>query len=824
PKCSTIFIVYNLEREPTPQTSLFPKLSCPDCGATQYSDRPIAGGKFVRCLACAAVYRVPGPPLAAPVSDPSSPEPERPTPASLPRELPAVVAERVVRRTKEPEPTDSEYVTARRRSDARRNEEPQTRPSKTQGVPPETVEEELSPRERRRLLRRASRDRAAIWVPVLFAAVIIVAAVGLAVSLIVFLRPARSDNLAAARSNSAPAAHQAVPWAGNNGMDPAPGAGQGTAPVVPNEPALPRAGDRQGQRPPNFMPGYPDRSGGPMRPPAMQQPGPQRPGMQQPGPQPPADGSTGPQARAPFGQPLDGIAGGYLRRQQPQDSRPPPAGVALPRTFDVWPQDLEVAKRGAAGAGKDILLLFQGSDWCGFSMRLANDVFTQQEYIQKVNELFVPVYVDFPRQSAAKSRVQNPARNARLAEQYGVHGFPAVVLADSQGLAYGIEHGYQDGNGATYWQRLLNLRLDRDRRDPLLSAVTTSDGLARMEAAEKLLAFLREKHLLVCYLDKIVEWGKLAEKLDPKNADGHLEVFFEAAWLARLGRTDPDDATQVKGLLGSLIDFKKRVHFKNADRGASLLVIGAALLIQVGALDKAMEFLEEAEALGPTDPKLQDLLKKVLGGPRQSSGTGFVVAAGGYIMTNSHVVHGAGTLTVRLPKIKDPIPAQLVAEDRQRDMAVIRVRLPAGVRLQPLGLAERKVQRGENAAVLGYPMGEMLGTGLKLTTGVIGALPEAASDNMYLLDIKVNPGNSGGPLCDAFGNVIGMVTMKTMTDEDQHVDSYGGAIPAPDLLAFLKRSIPGYKPPAKKTVRKEWAEVDTMVSPSVFMIHRTVGG
>jgi S1-C subfamily serine protease len=80
----------------------------------------------------------------------------------------------------------------------------------------------------------------------------------------------------------------------------------------------------------------------------------------------------------------------------------------------------------------------------------------------------------------------------------------------------------------------------------------------------------------------------------------------------------------------------------------------------------------------------------------------------------------------------------------------------------------------------------------------------------------VNPGNSGGPLVDTNGNVIGMITYKLGPD-----GSYGGAVPAPDLAKFLKANIPGFAPVRllkNNFTRNVWGEVDAIVSPSVFMI------
>jgi S1-C subfamily serine protease len=115
-------------------------------------------------------------------------------------------------------------------------------------------------------------------------------------------------------------------------------------------------------------------------------------------------------------------------------------------------------------------------------------------------------------------------------------------------------------------------------------------------------------------------------------------------------------------------------------------------------------------------------------------------------------------------------------------------------------------------------MSDSLGSGLKLTQGRIAALPDPTADNMLLLDLRVNPGNSGGPLCDNRGNVVGMVTAKTNALLE---DSYGMARPANELLKFLEAHLPAEAArPASFASEQplEWDAVDARVSSSVLML------
>ena len=143
--------------------------------------------------------------------------------------------------------------------------------------------------------------------------------------------------------------------------------------------------------------------------------------------------------------------------------------------------------------------------------------------------------------------------------------------------------------------------------------------------------------------------------------------------------------------------------------------------------------------------------------------------------------------------------------------------MPSGVRFTPLEFDTKPVGRGAPVAVFGYPLGDAVGSGLKLTTGIVSALPDDRTEGMLLLDCTVNPGNSGGPLCNRHGYCIGMVTAKS--GSSQNVDSYGMARPAAELEKFALAKIPNYRAATRHSTRKlEWHEVDEKVSASVLMV------
>lgn len=121
----------------------------------------------------------------------------------------------------------------------------------------------------------------------------------------------------------------------------------------------------------------------------------------------------------------------------------------------MWLTDFEKAKEKAAQKDVPILADFAGSDWCGWCIKLDNEVFAEDEFKAYADENLVLFLADFPRSKEQSDDVKE--LNQELAQKYGVEGFPTVLLLDANGDVI-ARTGYRRGGAESYVEHLKELQ------------------------------------------------------------------------------------------------------------------------------------------------------------------------------------------------------------------------------------------------------------------------------------------------------------------------------------------------------------------------------
>ncbi len=171
----------------------------------------------------------------------------------------------------------------------------------------------------------------------------------------------------------------------------------------------------------------------------------------------------------------------------------------------------------------------------------------------------------------------------------------------------------------------------------------------------------------------------------------------------------------------------------------------------------------------------------------EGSGSGFIISANGYVVTNYHVVEGAKQVTV-IPHGAEEMTAKIVGADATNDVALLKVE-GENLPFVTLGSSDA-LAVGDQVVAIGNPLGELTAT---LTVGYISAKDRIVNTdgtviNMLQTDAAINSGNSGGPLFDMNGKVVGITTAKYSGNSDSGatIEGLGFALPMDDVVGIVE--------------------------------------
>jgi V8-like Glu-specific endopeptidase len=212
------------------------------------------------------------------------------------------------------------------------------------------------------------------------------------------------------------------------------------------------------------------------------------------------------------------------------------------------------------------------------------------------------------------------------------------------------------------------------------------------------------------------------------------------------------------------------------------------------------------------------------GSGAESTGSGFLIHPDGYLLTNHHVIAGSSQQQVVLPDGR-VMAASIVKTDSTKDLALLKI---GGRNYPTLPVGEsRRMSVMDPVLALGFPMSSAIGTEISAYDGKINAFRQHQRTALIQIDANVNPGNSGGPLLNEYGEVIGVVVAKLNAIEIARVtgtipERINFAIPIDEAKELLSVAYPsGFQPSQRSTVLRNQAIFSDAKQATVFILATT---
>ena len=268
-----------------------------------------------------------------------------------------------------------------------------------------------------------------------------------------------------------------------------------------------------------------------------------------------------------------------------------------------WTHDFAAAKKQAADEKKDLLIEFTGTDWCGFCIKLNEEVFSHAPFQAGVKDKFVLVELDYPNkpENVAKLSDETKAQNKELKAKYDINGYPTILLCDAEGRPYATSIGYKKGGPEIYVTHLDELRAKKDVRDKSFAEAAKLEGLAKAKAlvaALDAISAMKLQDLAVarCYPD-VVDQIKAA---DPKDETGYGKKLATKAKLADF-QTELGGFREKKDMAGAIAFIDKAAASGDFEGESKQQVVQSKIgvFIDMKKFDDAIKAIEEAKAVAP---------------------------------------------------------------------------------------------------------------------------------------------------------------------------------------------------------------------------------
>jgi len=310
---------------------------------------------------------------------------------------------------------------------------------------------------------------------------------------------------------------------------------------------------------------------------------------------------------------------------------------------ELWVADYDVALRLAKESGKDILVDFTGSDWCGWCIKLDNEVFSEEAFIAEAPKSFVLCKLDFPNSEEIKAKVPNPERNDELMNKFGVRGFPTILLLTNEEELI-AQTGYMAGGSAAYLPHLAEIRTKGmeaiTKVRELVAAYEKAPEDKKLAVVERIVAAFvdmkdtpaatrlvpivesalvldpkNEKGLKLKALKGLLGAGVAsesvvaeAEAMDTENEHGLLEICIDFAM------KNVNDEAAAMAALERLEAFVAKGKFVDAALCGNMCAMGSMWFAQFMDLpERALPLARKALELGIEDEQIRTMVEEFIG-------------------------------------------------------------------------------------------------------------------------------------------------------------------------------------------------------------------
>jgi S1-C subfamily serine protease len=308
----------------------------------------------------------------------------------------------------------------------------------------------------------------------------------------------------------------------------------------------------------------------------------------------------------------------------------------------------------------------------------------------------------------------------------------------------------------------------------LKKAIQIKSGLAK---AHHSLGYVYKKNGQ--YHKAITSYNEAIE-LKPGNAGSHyhLGISYSEVGQYQNAIIQLKKAIQIKPDLAKAHHSLAYVYKKNGQYQEAIIFYKEAIRINPDNSNILLSHINKLEQkvaqTNPTSPIIQPPQVLAKQTPKSGVGSGFFVSKMGHVITNAHVVQNCKKITIG-DNANKQVPVKIINTDTSNDLALLKLSTLEMVSTESKSLIQKlsivvvplaskgllrsdDVRLGENVLVAGYPFGELFSNTIKVTSGIVSATRGAGDDSgQFQLDAAVQPGNSGGPIYDIGGNIVGVV-------------------------------------------------------------------